>query len=308
MAVLSLGLLVGAGAAGFQTSAGGVYQVQPGDSLWAIAQTDGVTVAQLAAANNMNPNDVLLIGRRLVIPLPQGSSSSGGGYVVQPGDSLWSIAQTDGVTVAQLAAANNMNPNDVLLIGRHLVIPGSQGGSSSGSSASSASAASASTGSGAANPWTFCSTFTSAGGPWGVLPSLLQQSPDRLALQPVFAQWARYYGLSLPLLEAIAWQESGWQQGVVSSAGAVGTGQILPSTATFISGTLVGMPLNINSASDNIRMSAALLAYLSDIEGNNQCETIAAYYEGSQNLSQYGVFPESQTYVTSVEALIPRFE
>ena len=66
----------------------------------------------------------------------------------------------------------------------------------------------------------------------------------------------------------------------------------MPSTASFISSSLVGMPLNINSVSDNIRMSAALLSYLADIEGNNRCDTIAAYYEGALNLSQYGVFPE----------------
>src|ERR1700734_4066166 len=66
--VLSLGLLVGAGAAGFATSAAHTYVVQPGDSLWAISQADGLTVSQLAAANHMDPNDLLLIGRDLVIP------------------------------------------------------------------------------------------------------------------------------------------------------------------------------------------------------------------------------------------------
>ena len=35
--------------------------------------------------------------------------------------------------------------------------------------------------------------------------------------------------------------------------------------------------------------------------------TIAAYYEGPLNLSRSGVFPETQLYVASVEALIPRF-
>jgi len=247
--LLSLGLLVGAGAAGFATSAAHTYVVQPGDSLWAISRANGLTVSQLAAANDMGVNDLLLIGRQLYIPADDESSSS--------------------------AAAPSA--------------------SSTGTSAT-------------ANPWTFCSTFSESGGQWGVLPQLLQQSPDRLALQPVFMQWASHYDLSLPLLEAIAWQESGWQQGVTSSAGAVGTGQIMPGTASFISGTLIGMPMDINSVSDNIRMSAAFLAYLAGVEGNNQCATIAAYYEGPLNLSEYGVFPETQAYVASVEALIPEFE
>jgi soluble lytic murein transglycosylase-like protein len=121
-------------------------------------------------------------------------------------------------------------------------------------------------------------------------------------------RWANHYNLSVPLLEAIAWQESGWQQGVVSPAGAVGAGQIMPETASFISTSIIGMPMNIHSVSDNIRMSAAFLAYLAGVEGNNRCATIAAYYEGPDNLRQYGVFADTQVYVASVEALIPRFE
>jgi soluble lytic murein transglycosylase-like protein len=66
--------------------------------------------------------------------------------------------------------------------------------------------------------------------------------------------------------------------------------------------------MDINSASDNIHMSAAFLAHLADIENNNLCDTIAAYYEGPANLREYGVFQDAQAYVASVEALIPRFE
>ena len=44
-AVLSLGLLVGTGAAGFASSSARIYVVQPGDSLWAISRADGLTVA-----------------------------------------------------------------------------------------------------------------------------------------------------------------------------------------------------------------------------------------------------------------------
>jgi soluble lytic murein transglycosylase-like protein len=225
-------------------------------------------------------------------------------YVVQPGDSLWAISQANGLTVSQLAAANNMNQNDLLLIGRHLFIPSNQPAAATSASPPASATGAATT----ENTWAFCSSFVSQGGPWGVLPELLQASPDRLALQPLFIKWANHYNLSLPLLEAIGWQESGWQQSAVSSVGAIGTGQIMPDTAKFITGSIIGMPMNINSVSDNIRMSAAFLAYLADVEGNNRCATIAAYYEGPLNLSQYGVFPDTQAYVASVEALIPRFE
>jgi N-acetylmuramoyl-L-alanine amidase len=226
-------------------------------------------------------------------------------YTVQPGDSLWAISQANGITVDQLAQANNLNPNNILPIGVQLVIPGSADTDSS----SSGSSSSGSTGSAATvNASSFCASFQANSGPPGDLPQLLQDSPSRLALQPLFEHWANYYDLYLPLLEAIAWQESGWQQDVVSSVGAVGTGQIMPATANFIQTALIGEPMNINSVSDNIRMSAAFLAYLAGVEGNDQCLTIAAYYEGPANLGQDGAYPDTQAYVASVEALVPEFD
>ena len=227
-------------------------------------------------------------------------SGSSGGYVVQPGDSLWAIAAAHDLTVDQLASANSLDPAAILPIGRHLYIPGT-------APARTASAVSSSY-SGGSSAGSFCSSFVATQGPWGVLPDRLAASPGRLALQPYFREWAAHYGLSLPLLEAVDWQESGWQEGVVSPTGAIGVGQIEPYTATFISNYLVGIPLDPHSVSDNIRMSAAFLAYLAHIEGNNECATIAAYYEGPVNLAARGVYTDTAAYVASVEALVPRFE
>lgn len=231
------------------------------------------------------------------------SSSSSPSYTVQAGDSLWSIATSHGLTVAQLASANRLDPNDILPIGRHLVLP-----SLSAPSAASSSASSSSSSSSGGDPWSFCADFHSIGGGWGERPAGLAGTSRYYQLQPIFEEWSDYYDVSLPLLEAVAWQESGWQQDVVSPTGAVGIGQIEPYTATFITGDLVGRPLNINSVSDNIRMSAAFLGYLADVEGNSRCATIAAYYEGPLNLQTYGVLPSAQQYVADVEALEPEFE
>lgn len=227
-------------------------------------------------------------------------------YTVKSGDTLWAIAQANGISVSQLAAANNMGENDLLMIGRRLVIPGSNG-VASGTPAEPASTTAA-TGPGSENPRTFCATFSESGGPWGVLPQILYAYPSRLALLPTFRYWASYYNLSLPLLEAIDFEESGWQQNVVSDTGAIGIGQIMPSTGAFIADELIGEHMDIHSPSDNIRLSAAFLAYLAGVEGNNTCATIAAYYEGPINESLYGVFSDSQQYVAAVEALIPEFQ
>ncbi|MBV9661575.1 MAG: transglycosylase SLT domain-containing protein [Acidimicrobiales bacterium] len=232
------------------------------------------------------------------------SGSASTSYVVQPGDTLWGIASTHHLTVSQLAAYNGIDPAAILPIGRHLALSvpntSEQGSGGHGRPVTTMSPT-------IVSPAAFCSSLTVTPGPWGVLPAELQASPSRLALRPVLQRWADFYGLSAPLLEAITWQESGWQQRVVSSAGAVGIGQLMPGTATFIQANLTGQPLNVASVSDNIRMAAAFLAYLAHLEGNNPCYTIAAYYEGPLNLASSGVFADTRTYVADVEALVPRF-
>jgi hypothetical protein len=221
-------------------------------------------------------------------------SGGSSNYRVRAGDSLWSIAEAHGLTVAQLAAANGLN---ILLIGTTLTLPGGRGGARAAVASSPDAPVSG-----------FCSADRVDGGSWGVLPAGLAGTSAYYDLRPLFGEWASAYGVSEPLLEALAWQESGWQQDVVSPTGAVGVGQIEPGTAAFISSQLVGVNLDVNSASDNIRMEAAFVGYLAHVEGGNRCATIAAYYEGSLNLQRYGVLPSAQIYVADVEALEARFE
>lgn len=244
-------------------------------------------------------------------------SGSPSTYVVQPGDSLWAISQRTHVPVATLAAANGMRVSDLLLIGRHLTIPsgssqpaaGEEPGEATGGAATGSGAVVTAAGDGALLPAAgtgFCAGFTPTAARWGVLPAGLAASPSRLALRPLFVRWGDAYGVRPALLEALAWQESGWQEGVVSGAGAVGVGQLLPSTTSFASSSLIGVPLSAASTSDNIRMMAAYVAYLSRVAPGT-CSTIAAYYEGAGNLRTWGVLAESRQYVADVEYLIPAF-
>jgi LysM repeat protein len=221
-------------------------------------------------------------------------------YVVQPGDTLWSIAQEDGLTVAALASANDMSPDQLLLAGRTLVIPPR---SAPGDGAGAAELASGAAGPGPSTP----SACSAGGGPYGVLPTGLVDD-GLTGLEPIFDRWAAVYGVSPALVEAIAWQESGWQQGVVSATGAIGIGQIEPATAEFIDADLIGEPLDVYSPADNIRMMTRFVAYLAAAEGGDLCATIAAYYEGAATLSGVGVLPETRLYVADVMGLLPRFE
>jgi N-acetylmuramoyl-L-alanine amidase len=282
-----LALVVVGGQASFSgsvTTSSAVYTVQAGDSLWAIASIDGLTVDQLAGANNLSPDAGLQPGMVLDIP-PQSYT---------PGDST----DSSDATATTVAAASDTSSSDDTSVSAD---DSSSSDDSSSDAASATPAAASSTGD-------FCSTFVSSGGPEGELPPLLAESPDRLALQPLFVQYAYQYGVSPALAEAIAWQESGWQEGVVSDAQAVGVGQLIPSTAAFIDQDLIGEDLDDTQAADNIQMSAAFLGYLNQVEGGNLCDIIAAYYEGPVNLAADGVFAITEPYVESVEALIPRFE
>jgi LysM repeat protein len=116
-------------------SAGGVYIVRPGDTLISIAARHRVTVGQLAMANGLNWNSWVYVGQRLKVPgqasTPAVSTapaaSSGGTYVVRPGDTLIAIAARHGVSVSRLAAANGLHVSSWVYVGQRLSIPGGTG-------------------------------------------------------------------------------------------------------------------------------------------------------------------------------------
>lgn len=121
------------------------YTIKPGDTLYSIARQFGVSVQAIAAANNIvNPN-LIFAGQVLVIP--DGSSdggdsgapspptvpaplppTSGGTYIIKPGDTLYGIALIHGVTIAALIQANGITNPNIIYAGQLLNIPGASGG------------------------------------------------------------------------------------------------------------------------------------------------------------------------------------
>lgn len=97
-----------------------IYTVKKGDSLWKIANKYNTTVEKLKSANNLKTN-TLSVGQKLVIPSISVSSEVSDTYIVQKGDSLWSIANKFNMTVSELKNLNNLT-NNLLSIGQVLKI------------------------------------------------------------------------------------------------------------------------------------------------------------------------------------------
>jgi spore germination protein len=91
--------------------------VQPGETLWAIAQRYGRSVEEIARVNGLDPQLSLVPGQALVIPV------SGAFHVVRAGETLWSIAGRYGVTPDAIARLNGITNPAMILPGRTLRIP-----------------------------------------------------------------------------------------------------------------------------------------------------------------------------------------
>jgi N-acetylmuramoyl-L-alanine amidase len=295
------------------------HVIAKGETLSSVAAADGLSVSQLAAANGMSPDSQLTAGSLLAIP-PQGAatgesagapstadadtdtsspaatspssavtSSAGGGYVVQPGDTLSAIAARLGVSVESLAAANGLDPSGLLISGTTLHAVGGAGSSAASATTEMVSTSPSSEGG-----------APSSGG--GAQPTAEMVSPSTVG------SIAANEGVPASLAEAVGYQESGFNNGMVSHTGAVGVMQIMPSTWNWIGRNLAGPPpLSPTSATDNIRAGSLLLHSLLADTGGNDAMAVAGYYQGIQSVRAHGLYPDTQAYVNNVMALRQRF-
>ena len=115
-------------------------------------------------------------------------------------------------------------------------------------------------------------------------------------------------GVSPSLAEAIGWQESGFNNGLVSSTGATGVMQIEPGTWQYIGQNLATPPpLSSASASDNVRGGVLLLHSLLGQTGGDPSLAAAGYYQGLASVRRNGMYADTQRYVNDVMALRSRF-
>ncbi len=100
------------------------YIVKKGDSLYSIAKRYNTTVKDIVRLNNLTSNN-LAVGQQLIIAIDDNTTptpTTYKDYVVQKGDSLWTIANKNNTTVDEIKQINNLTSN-MLSIGQVLKLP-----------------------------------------------------------------------------------------------------------------------------------------------------------------------------------------
>jgi len=214
-------------------------------------------------------------------------------HTVQPGENLVSIARQHGVSVGDLIRLNGLPNPDHLLVGATLHVP------SQTTKAKAPAKAKAKATTSTAARGTTRATPTKAEIGKGAVFSLTD--PQRRQIDQLLQRAAQEFGVSPSLLKALTYTESRWRQEAVSVSGAIGVGQLLPVTATWLAG-LMGEPgLDVRSTADNIRLSAKLLRVLLDELGGAQ-RALAAYFQGIGSVQRRGVLPSGARYAAIVAA------
>ena len=128
---------------------------------------------------------------------------------------------------------------------------------------------------------------------------------DASAVRASIDRWAARDGVDPSLARALAWMESGYQNDAVSSVGAQGVMQLLPSTWRYVETVLLGHTVP-HTADGNVEVGVTLLHHLLAAFGGNERLALAAWYQGERSVRRVGVYKVSRTFVADVEALKTR--
>jgi LysM repeat protein len=265
-----------------------VVTVRPGDTLWDLARAHGTSVSALKRLNDLPGNGAIYAGdtRRVPGGAAAAGRASGGVHIVRSGETLSHLAVRYGTTSAAIRRANGLT-SSTIYAGRRLVVPGRGGASTAGV------------------------PTTNAGQriPEGVRRSVAQNRailasrshPSKAQVRKMVAATARRHGVSPSLAVAVAYQESGFQQRVVSGVNAIGVMQVLPSTGRVL-GRQHGRSFDLLKTQDNITAGVLLLRQLVRSTGSND-RALAGYYQGLGSIARKGLLPQTHRYIRSINYL-----
>jgi soluble lytic murein transglycosylase-like protein len=210
-------------------------------------------------------------------------------YVVVDGDTLIDICAEHKVRLAEVLALNHLRKDSTIRPGRKLLLPAPAVKTSPGS-----------TFLGRTYP---PAVVAAAGANRKVLAR--RTVPSREQVRAMIVAEARRRDIDPALALAVAYQESGFNQRVVSPANAVGVMQVIPSAGKWAS-DLIDSPLDLLNTRDNITAGVVLLAALSEAT-DDEAQAIAGYYQGLTSVRNNGMFDDTRRYVANVQTLKSRF-
>ena len=254
----------------------GWVRVRRGDTLSELALKHGTTVEALRELNDLPGNNLIITGQWLRIgrvptvtkkAQPAKLRRVATTYVVRRGDGLIRIANRYDADWRWIARRNNVPASLVIHPGQRLVVKERFARTGTVSKAVAASKGYA---------------------------------------RHIVAYEARRAGVPVDLALALAYMESGFQQRVTSSVGAMGVMQVMPATGAWVAKHLVGRPLDLRDLHDNVVAGIRYFKMLLRITGRVD-EALAGYYQGLTSVRKRGMYEETKRYVKVILALRQRF-
>jgi LysM repeat protein len=283
----TIGLLVLL-AAVLTAGAPSVIRIHRGDTLSEIATRYGTTVSALQRANHLK-NTTIYAGELLRIPGQNVRTTPARTvnrvYVVREGDNLTRLGRTLGHSVAWLKARNHLR-GSTIVIGQQLVYGVTV-------AAEAASAPTPVRG----------DVVSSAAYHRSLLRS--RTMPARAHVRDLIRASARRHGVPASLALALSYQESGFQQRVVSPVDAIGVMQVLPSTGRSL-GRMHGRSYDLLRVEDNVEAGVTLIADLLRATGSVE-RALAGYYQGLGSVSRIGLLPQTKGYIRNILLLRQHF-
>ena len=303
-----------------------VHVVEPGEGFSVIARRYHVGAVALAHKNGLTLASVITPGQRLRIPgitrAPKQIASRRTAptvvHTVQPGEGFIAIAGRYGVQAAKLARANGLVLTSVLTAGQRLRVPGRVVVTRATAPAAPRLRHTVAAGESFfsiaqryhVSPWRLARAnalslmSTIVPGQRLVLPRGAHlggpDSPvDRATVAGAIDRWSATYGVDAKLARAVAWMESGFQEDVISSAGAIGVMQLLPETWEWVDTMLLG-ETTPRTYDGNVRAGVRYLRWQLDQFDGDVRLALAGYYQGARAVRERGLFDDTKQYVSVI--------